>query len=287
MASCQFSIGMTGRGGMLLASKTLNCFVSKEVAGIVMSRTPKLTGKKALITGGSRGIGAAIAHAFAGEGADVVFCHVDDPDGAASVVADVQQFGQRGFAYHCDISDAAAARAFYTEAEAALGQVDILVNNAGVSEEVPVENILLERFDWMINVHLRATFVLSQLAYVGMKARGFGRIINISSNLAHRGAPSLAHYSAAKAGVVGFTRAFAQEAAPHGVLVNSIAPGPIDTRLNDTLSDEWKAWKAGSLPLRRIGRPEEIAPSAVLLASADGDFYVGQTLHPNGGDVMP
>jgi 3-oxoacyl-[acyl-carrier protein] reductase len=91
----------------------------------------------------------------------------------------------------------------------------------------------------------------------------------------------------AKAGVVGFTRAFAQEAAPHGVLVNSIAPGPIDTRLNDTLSDEWKAWKASSLPLRRIGRPEEIAPSAVLLASADGDFYVGQTLHPNGGDVMP
>jgi 3-oxoacyl-[acyl-carrier protein] reductase len=112
------------------------------------------------------------------------------------VVADVQQFGQRGLAYHCDISDAAAARAFYTEAEAALGQVDILVNNAGVSEEVQVENIVLKRFDWMINVHLRATFVLSQLAYVGMKVCGFGRIINISSNLAYKGAPSLAHYSA-------------------------------------------------------------------------------------------
>ena len=139
----------------------------------------------------------------------------------------------------------------------------------------------------MLNVHLKATFLLSQLAYVGMKARGFGRIINISSNLAYKGAPGLAHYSAAKAGVVGFTRAFAQEAAPHGVNVNSIAPGPVDTRINDTLSAEWKAWKVGSLPLRRFGRPEEIAPSAVLLASADGDFYVGQTLHPNGGDVMP
>jgi len=253
----------------------------------MVSRPPKLSGKKALITGASRGIGAAFARSFAEEGADIALCHIDDPAGATSVVADVQQFGRRGLAYHCDVGDAAAARAFYAEAEAALGQVDILVNNAGVSEEVQVENILLERFDWMINVHLRATFVLSQLAYVGMKARGFGRIINISSNLAYKGAPGLAYYSAAKAGVVGFTRAFAQEAAPHGVVVNSIAPGPIDTRLNDTLSDEWKAWKAGSLPLRRIGRPEEIAPSAVLLASSAGDFYVGQTLHPNGGDVMP
>ena len=171
----------------------------------MMPKSLKLTGKKALITGASRGIGAAIACAFAEEGADIAFCHVDDPGGAASVVVEVQQLGQRGFAYHCDISDAAATRAFYIEAEAALGQVDILVNNAGVSEEVLVENILLERFDWMINVHLRATFILSQLAYVGMKARGFGRIINISSNLAYTGAPGLAHYSAAKAGVIGFT----------------------------------------------------------------------------------
>ena len=99
--------------------------------------------------------------------------------------------------------------------------------------------------------------------------------------------PGLAHYSAAKAAVLGFTRSFAQEAAPHGVLVNAIAPGPIDTHLNDTLSPEWKAWKVGSLPIKRFGRPEEVAPSAVLLASADGSFYVGQTLHPNGGDVMP
>ena len=139
----------------------------------------------------------------------------------------------------------------------------------------------------MLNVHFKATFVLSQLAYISMKARGDGRIININSNLAYKGAPGLAHYSAAKAAVLGFTRSLAQEAAPHGVLVNAIAPGPIDTRLNDTLTPEWKAWKVGSLPLRRFGRPDEVAPSAVLLASADGSFYVGQTLHPNGGDVMP
>ena len=166
-------------------------------------------------------------------------------------------------------------------------EVDILVNNAGVSEEKAVEAITLEAVDWMMNVHFKATFVLSQLAYIRMKPRGYGRIINVSSNLAYKGAPGLAHYSAAKAAVLGFTRSMAQEAAPHGVLVNAIAPGPIDTRLNDTLSPEWKAWKVGSLPIRRFGRPEEVAPSAVLLASADGSFYVGQTLHPNGGDVMP
>jgi len=252
-----------------------------------MTSSRKLEGRKAVITGASRGIGAAIARAFAAEGADVAFCHIDDEAGAEATIADIQGFGQRGFAWRCDIGDMRAAAEFHARAEAALGQIDILVNNAGVSEEVLVEAMTMRSFDWMLDVHLKATFLLSQLAYVGMKARGFGRIINISSNLAYKGAPGLAHYSAAKAGVVGFTRAFAQEAAPHGVLVNAIAPGPIDTRLNDTLSAEWKAWKVGSLPLKRFGRPEEIAPSAVLLASRDGDFYVGQTLHPNGGDVMP
>lgn len=252
-----------------------------------MSGSPKLEGRKAVITGASRGIGAAIARAFAAEGADIAFCHVDDEAGAEAVIADIQALGRRGFAWRCDIGDMGAAADFFARAEAALGQIDILVNNAGVSEEALVETMTMASFDWMLNVHLKATFLLSQLAYVGMKARGFGRIINISSNLAYKGAPGLAHYSAAKAGVVGFTRAFAQEAAPHGVLVNAIAPGPVDTRLNDTLSAEWKAWKVGSLPLKRFGRPEEIAPSAVLLASRDGDFYVGQTLHPNGGDVMP
>src|SRR3569833_3116889 len=124
-----------------------------------MSGLPKLAGKQALITGGSRGIGAAIARIFAGEGADVAFCHVDDPQGAASVLAEVQGMGRRAFAYHCDIGDAAAARAFYAEAEAALGQVDILVNSAGVSEEFRAENINLERFDWIIILLLRSTFV--------------------------------------------------------------------------------------------------------------------------------
>jgi 3-oxoacyl-[acyl-carrier protein] reductase len=252
-----------------------------------MAGTGKLDGHMALITGGSRGIGAAIGRAFAAEGADVAFCHNDDDVGAAEVEADLRARGRRAFSWRCDLNDMAAARRLFADAEAALGRIDILVNNAGVSQEAAVEAITLDAVDWMMNVHFKATFVLSQLAYISMKARGDGRIINISSNLAYRGAPGLAHYSAAKAAVLGFTRSLAQEAAPHGVLVNAIAPGPIDTRLNDTLTPEWKAWKVGSLPVKRFGRPEEVAPSAVLLASAGGSFYVGQTLRPNGGDVMP
>ena len=246
----------------------------------------RLAGRKALITGASRGIGAATARAFAAEGADVAFCHNDDEEGAAAVIAAVEGEGARAYAWRTDIGEPEACRVLFANAEAALGRVDILVNNAGVSEEALVEDTTYASLRWMLSVHLEATFLLAQLAYRGMKARGWGRIINVTSQLAYKGAPGLAHYSAAKAGVVGFTRAFAQEAAPHGVLVNAIAPGPIDTRLNDTLSPEWKAWKIGNLPLRRFGRPEEIAPTAVLLASADGDFYVGQTLSPNGGDVM-
>ena len=217
-----------------------------------MAGSSKLEGRMALITGGSRGIGAAIALAFAAEGADVAFCHNDDDEGAVRVEAAVRAQGRRAFSWRCDLSDMEAARRLFADAETALGRVDILVNNAGVSEEKAVEAITLEAVDWMMNVHFKATFVLSQLAYIRMKPRGYGRIINVSSNLAYKGAPGLAHYSAAKAAVLGFTRSMAQEAAPHGVLVNAIAPGPIDTRLNDTLSPEWKAWKVGSLPIRRL-----------------------------------
>jgi 3-oxoacyl-[acyl-carrier protein] reductase len=119
-----------------------------------------------------------------------------------------------------------------------------------------------------------------------MRSRGWGRIVNIASQLAYKGAPGLAHYCASKAGVVGLTRALGVELAGSGVLVNAIAPGMVETRLNDGLTDTWKARKLSELPIRRFGVPSEIAPTAVLLASSDGDFYVGQTLSPNGGDVF-
>jgi 3-oxoacyl-[acyl-carrier protein] reductase len=136
-----------------------------------MAGTGKLDGHMALITGGSRGIGAAIGRAFAAEGADVAFCHNDDDVGAAEVEADLRARGRRAFSWRCDLNDMAAARRLFADAEAALGRIDILVNNAGVSQEAAVEAITLDAVDWMLNVHFKATFVLSQPAYISMKAR--------------------------------------------------------------------------------------------------------------------
>ena len=141
-------------------------------------------------------------------------------------------------------------------------------------------------WDRMINVHLRSTFLVTRAFFGGMVNRRYGRVINISSQLAYKGAPRLAHYCAAKAGIIGFTRALAREGAPYGVLVNAVGPGPVETELLAEMSQDWRTAKQKELPLGRFGRPLEIAPTVLLLASEAGSYYVGQTLSPNGGDVM-
>jgi 3-oxoacyl-[acyl-carrier protein] reductase len=246
----------------------------------------RLENRKALVTGGSRGIGGAIAVAFAAEGADVAFCHNDDPEGAAAVASAIRSHGRQVLAFQCDVAKDAAVRRFWAESERMLGPIDILVNNAGIGAQQSFEAIDLATFDRMIDVNLRAVFHFAQLATPAMRTRRWGRIINIASQLAYKGANGLSHYCAAKAGVIGLTRALAIELAESGILVNAIAPGMVVTRLNEGLTDDWKTRKLNELPINRFGTPCEIAPTAVLLASSDGDFYVGQTLSPNGGDVF-
>ena len=229
-------------------------------------------GRAVVVTGGASGIGKAIAEAFTANGDRVA---VLDRSGAAGSIA-------------VDVSDEASVKAAFAAARSQLGSIDILVNSAGLLTESPLEDMTLAMWNETIAVDLTGVFLCCREVVGEMRRRKWGRIINIASQLAIKGGTGLSHYSAAKAGVVGLTKALALETAADNVLVNSIAPGPIETPLVDGISEEWKAAKRAGLPLLRFGLADEVAPTALLLASdPGGNLYVGQTLGPNSGDVMP
>ncbi len=244
------------------------------------------TGQVALVTGGSRGIGRATALAFAENGADIAFCHLADDEKAAETANEIKAFGRRVFVASLNVSDISAARQFAGDAEVALGPISILFNNAGANIRKPFEEVTEADYDSILDVHLKGMFFMAQTVYRGMLARGSGCIINVASQLGIKGGPNIAAYCAAKAGIAGFTRALAWEAAPRGIRVNAIAPGPIDTDLVRRNPVEWQEAFKARLPSGRFGTPEEIAATALLLAGPHGGYYVGATLSPNGGDVM-
>jgi 3-oxoacyl-[acyl-carrier protein] reductase len=247
----------------------------------------QLAGQVAVITGGSRGIGRAIALLFAKEGAEIAICHLDDPTGAAEVAAAAEALGRRCFHAGVDVGELPALRAFLGAAEAALGPCDVLVSNAGMNLRGPIESVTEEMFGRMMDVHVRAAFFAAQSVWAGMAARGRGRIIVTASQLAFKGGANIVPYCMAKAALVGMVRALAREGAPKGILVNAIAPGPVATDLTAQLGPDWPARIGATLPIGRVGRVEEIAAAALLLASSPGgDFFVGATISPNGGDVM-
>ncbi|WP_428485375.1 SDR family NAD(P)-dependent oxidoreductase [Rhodopila sp.] len=246
----------------------------------------KLRNQIALVTGGSRGIGRATALLFAEQGADIAFCHLDDDAKAEATATEIRALGRR--ALHCslDVADIAATKVFAQQVAEAFGPVDILFNNAGMNIRKPFEAYTEAEFDQILSVHLKGMFFMAQAVYPAMVARGRGCIINIASQRGLKGAVNSAPYSAAKAGIIGFTRALSWEAAPKGVRVNAIAPGPVDTDLTATMEPADRQAFIDALPAGRFGRPEEIAATALLLAGPEGGFYVGATLSPNGGDVM-
>jgi 3-oxoacyl-[acyl-carrier protein] reductase len=243
----------------------------------------KLEGRVAVVTGAASGIGAGIATAFARQGADVV---VADMAPAEGVVAAIERHGRAALYVHTDVRDEASVRAMAEQAIARFGRVDILVNNAGIFTESLLEDMPIAAWDRVVNTNLRGAFLCTRMLIGQMLERGDGRIINIASQLGQVGGGSVAHYSASKAGLIGLTKALAREVSRRGVLVNAIAPGPIQTPLLDSETDEWRNNKLADLPIGRFGTVDEVTPTAVLLASSDGSYYVGQTLGPNGGDVM-
>jgi 3-oxoacyl-[acyl-carrier protein] reductase len=246
----------------------------------------KLQNQIALITGGSRGIGRATAMLFAQEGADVAFCHLNDDIQAEATAAEIRALGRRALHRSVDVVDIADTKAFAAYVAMEFGPVDILFNNAGMNIRKPFPDYTEADFDRIVGVHLKGMFFMAQAVYPEMVARGRGCIINVASQRGLKGAVNSAPYSAAKAGIIGLTRALSWEAAPKGVRVNAIAPGPIDTDLTATMDPVDRQAFIDALPAGRFGRPEEIAATALLLAGPDGGFYVGATLSPNGGDVM-
>lgn len=235
-----------------------------------------------IVTGAGSGIGRAIALHLAADGYNVV---VNDfrAEAAAAVAGEI---GAKARAVAGDVSQEADVAAMVATARAAFGSVTHLVNNAGHVHQALFTDLTPADFDRMIAVHLRGTFLCTHAVLPGMLERGSGVIVNIASQLGQIGGIELAHYSAAKAGIIGMTKALAREVSARGVRVNAVAPGPINTPLVRSLSEDWQRAKAAELPLGRFGEPEEVAAAVAFLCSPAASLFVGQTLGPNSGDVM-
>lgn len=246
----------------------------------------RLAGKTALITGGNTGIGRAVALAFAYEGADIAVCYIAREPEALSLVDEIRATGRRALALRTDITQEGDVLALFDALKQQFGSLDILVNNAGIQRPQPIVEMSVDDWDRMMTVHLRGAFLCSREAAKMMMAQQSGRIINLCSQLGYIGRENYTAYSTAKGGMIAFTRALAKEMAPHGILVNGVAPGLVDTGF-DPLPEDVKAAHAASLPMKRLGQPEDMTSAFVFLASDEGRYYCGQLLHPNGGEIMP
>jgi 3-oxoacyl-[acyl-carrier protein] reductase len=211
---------------------------------------------------------------------------LDTEKDAARAVGTVRDAGPGAMYVQTDVSDEVAVKRMADTVLREFGRIDILVNNAGIATQFRLVDLTVDEWDRMLAVNLRSVFLCCRAVLPHMMERGSGRIINTASQLAYLGGAGMTHYCASKGGVISLTRALAREVAPNGILVNGIAPGPVESRLLDRMSAEWKKGKLAELPLGRFGEPEDIAPTAVFLASDDSSYYCGQILGPNGGDVM-
>jgi glucose 1-dehydrogenase len=246
----------------------------------------RLEGKAVAITGGDQGIGRAIAERLAQEGADVAICYRGNKAGADEVVAEIKANGRKSAAVQCDVGKVADGQRFILEAVAALGKVDILVNNAGLERHADFWDATEEDYDAVLNVNLKGLFFITQ-AFVKhcMQAKAGGKVINISSVHEELPFPHFTSYCASKGGVKMLTRNLSIELAPLGITINNIAPGAIETPINRKLLNDPEKLRAllGNIPLKRLGKPEDVASMAAFLASSESDYATGTTFFVDGG----
>jgi 3-oxoacyl-[acyl-carrier protein] reductase len=241
-----------------------------------------LTGKNALVTGASGGIGADIARVLHAAGAAVGLSGTR----VEPLQALAAELGTRAHVLPCNLSDMAAVEALPKQATEAMGSVDILVNNAGITRDNLFMRMSDDEWQSVLDVNLTATFKLCKGVMRGMMKARWGRIVNISSIVGATGNPGQANYAASKAGMVGMSKSLAFEVASRGITVNAVAPGFIETAMTDKLNDEQKSAIMGQIPAGRMGAPEEIAAAVLYLASVEAGYVTGSTLHVNGGMAM-
>ncbi|MFQ5846860.1 MAG: 3-oxoacyl-[acyl-carrier-protein] reductase [Candidatus Methylomirabilales bacterium] len=243
----------------------------------------KLKGRVAVVTGGSRGIGRAIASALAGEGADVAINYQQNEAAAQEVARAIQGTGRGAETFQADVSDPAQVLRMRDAILQRFERVDILVNNAGMNRDKSFAKMDHQTWKAVLSVDLDGAFNCTKAFLPGMTARGYGRIINISSIVGQIGNYGQANYAAAKAALLGLTKTLAKEFAPEGITVNAVAPGFIETEMVARIRDDLKKRILARIPLRRFGRPEDVGKAVVFLASEDASYVTGHVLNVNGG----
>ena len=246
----------------------------------------QLTGKTAIVTGGSRGIGRAAALTLAEAGADVAVIYAGNTAAAEETVRLIEQKGRKGLAIQCDVADEAAVTAMVKDVKKELGRIDILVNNAGITRDGLL--MIMKEADWqaVLDTNLTGAFHCTKAVTRLMMKQRSGSIINITSVVGETGNAGQANYAAAKAGLIGFTKSVAKELASRNIRCNAIAPGCIETDMTAVLGEDTVDAMIKTIPMGRVAQPEEVAKAVLFLASDDASYITGQTLNVDGGMVM-
>ena len=244
------------------------------------------SGKTAVVTGGSRGIGRAVCLELARGGANVVLCYAGNEAAANDTIAACEALGAKALAIRCNVAEAGEVKALMDAAVKTFGRIDILVNNAGITRDGLLMMMKDEDFDAVINANLKGTFLCMKAVSRLMMRQRYGHIVNLSSVVGLRGNAGQVNYAASKAGVVGMTKSLAKELASRGVTVNAVAPGFIETDMTAAMTDAAKAATLASIPMQKLGAPEDVARAVAFLASDEAAYITGQVLAVDGGMAM-
>ena len=244
------------------------------------------TGKTAVVTGGSRGLGRAVCLELAAGGANVVLCYAGNEAAANETVAACETLGARAVAVRCDVADSAQVKALMDEALKDFGRIDILVNNAGITRDGLLMMMKETDFDAVINTNLKGAFLCMKAVARQMIKQRYGRIVNLSSVVGLRGNAGQVNYAASKAGVIGMTKSLAKELASRGVTVNAVAPGFMETDMTAAMPEAAKTATLTAIPMGRMGAAEDVAKAVAFLASEEAGYITGQVLAVDGGMAM-